>query len=224
MFMKHATISACEAMADRFSLITLEDPALKGAAWTPGEKIQIAMGSAFIARTYTLTEWDAVAGRARVIGYAHGDGPGSAWLHGLKPGDVCDIFGPRRSLDVSARPEPLAVYGDETSIGLAYALLHHDRARAVEGRFEVNDVDASRRVTAHLGLDHVLLFERKKDDAHLEGMEATLPALAAAGATFVLTGKATTIQRLRTRLKSFAVPARGIVTKAYWAPGKCGLD
>ena len=59
---------------------------------------------------------------------------------------------------------------------------------------------------------------------HLEEMEAALPALAAAGATFVLTGKAGTIQRLRQELKRQAVPAERIVAKAYWAPGKTGLD
>jgi hypothetical protein len=55
-------------------------------------------------------------------------------------------------------------------------------------------------------------------------MEATLPELIKAGASFVLTGKAGTIQRLRQRLKQHNVASRRIVTKAYWAPGKIGLD
>jgi hypothetical protein len=55
-------------------------------------------------------------------------------------------------------------------------------------------------------------------------MEATLPAHIAAGATFVLTGKASTIQRIRQSLKQQAVPTGRILTKAYWAPGKTGLD
>lgn len=38
------------------------------------------MGSAFVARTYTPIDWDPVAGRTRIRGYAHGDGPGSAWV------------------------------------------------------------------------------------------------------------------------------------------------
>jgi hypothetical protein len=55
-------------------------------------------------------------------------------------------------------------------------------------------------------------------------MEAALPALAVTDATFVLTGKASTIQRLRQSLTRQAVSSRRIVTKAYWAPGKAGLD
>lgn len=224
LFMRHATVAACETIADRFRLITLEGPALAGIAWTPGQKIQIAMGSAFVARTYTPIKWDPVAGRTRILGYAHGDGPGSAWIRGLEPGDECDIFGPRHSLDVSAVAGPLALLGDETSIGLARALLNEDRARAAVCRFEVDDVEASRRVTAHLGLDDTVLFGRTEGDAHVEGMKATLPALAAAGAVFVLTGKASTVQRLRQALKLQPVPAVRIVAKAYWAPGKAGLD
>ena len=167
---------------------------------------------------------DAVAGRTRILCYAHGDGPGVAWVRNLKSGGECDIFGPRRSLDVTDVPGPLAILGDETSIGLAHALLHQDRARAVECRFEVEDVEASRRVTAHLDLDDAVLFGRTEGDVHLDEMEATLPALVTADAAFVLTGRATTIQRLQQNLKRQGVPTRRIITKAYWAPGKTGLD
>ena len=224
LFMRHATVAAVETIADRFRLITLEGPALAGIAWTPGQKIQIAMGSAFVARTYTPIEWDPVAGRTRILGYAHGDGPGSAWVRGLEPGDECDVFGPRHSLDLSAAAGPLAILGDETSIGLARALRSSDRTGAVACRFEVDDVDATRRVMENLGLDDAALFARSEDGAHIRGIEAALPALDAAGATFVLTGKASTIQQLRLALKSRAVPAARIVAKAYWAPGKSGLD
>ena len=224
MFMRHATASACETIGDNFRLITLEGPALAGVAWTPGQKIQIAMGSAFVTRTYTPIEWDAVAGRISILGYDHGDGPGSAWVRGVKFGSECDIFGPRHSLDLSRTVGSLAIFGDETSIGLAHALLHHARARVVACRFEVDNVEASRCVTVRLGLDDAVLSGRSKSDMHLKEMEAALPALAAAGATFVLTGKAGTIQRMRQELKRQAVPAERIVAKAYWAPGKTGLD
>jgi NADPH-dependent ferric siderophore reductase len=55
-------------------------------------------------------------------------------------------------------------------------------------------------------------------------MMAALPAQVAAGASFVLTGKAGTIQHVRQGLRQLAVPASRIVAKAYWAPGKTGLD
>lgn len=225
LFMRHAIVTACETIADRFRLISLKGPALTGATWGPGQKIQIAMGSAFVARTYTPIDWDPAAGRTRILGYAHDDGPGSAWVRHVRPGDECDLFGPRRSVDVSAVTGPIALFGDETSIGLGVALATAVRAgAAISCRFEVDDVPASRRVMTHFGLKEAALFGREADGAHIAAIEATLPAFDAAGATFVLTGKAPTIQRLRQALKRQAVPATRIIAKAYWAPGKTGLD
>jgi NADPH-dependent ferric siderophore reductase len=225
LFMRHATVTACETIASRSRLITLEGTALAGITWAPGQKIQIAMGSAFVARTYTPIDWDPVAGRTRILGYGHGEGPGSAWVHDVRPGDACDLFGPRRSVDVSALAGPLALFGDETSIGLGAALATAVRAGAgLSCRFEVDDVAASRQVMARFGLKDAALLAREADDAHVTALEAALPAFDAAGATFVLTGKASTIQRLRRALKRQAVPTTRIIAKAYWAPGKTGLD
>lgn len=149
--MKRATVVNVEHVADNFQLITLEGEAITNVTCMPGQKIQITMGSAFVARTYTPIEWDAVVGRTRILGYAHGDGPGSAWIRGLKSGDTCDIFGPRRSSDISDAANPLAVFGDETSMGLAHALQPLNRARTVLCRFEVGEVEVGSCVTARLG-------------------------------------------------------------------------
>jgi len=224
LLMKRATVSAVEQLAGPFRLITLEGPALEGVGWTPGQKIQIAMGSAFTARTYTPIEWNPLTGRACILGYVHGDGPGSAWVRDVAPGDACDIFGPRSSLDASRMAGPLAVFGDETSIGLAHALAYQDRSRSVAGYFEVGDAESSCLASEQLGLDRVALFGRVPGEAHLDEMLDRLDGLAAAGASFVLTGKAGTIQQLRRELKRLGVPGNRIATKAYWAPGKTGLD
>jgi NADPH-dependent ferric siderophore reductase len=224
LLMKPATVVAIERLADRFRLITLEGSALEGVAWTPGQKIQISMGSAFVARTYTPIDWDPVSGRTRILGYAHGDGPGSAWVRRVEAGDECHMFGPRTSLDARHLSGPLAVFGDETSIGLARALLHQDLAREVVCHFELDDLAAGRQVTTQLRLDLAILHARRDGEAHLAEMEAALHALIAAGASFILTGKSGTIQRLRQSLNRQAVNAGRILSKAYWAPGKTGLD
>lgn len=224
LLMKNATVVAIERLDDRFRLITLAGSALAGISWTAGEKIQIAMGLAFVARTYTPLEWDPVVGRTRILGYADGDGPGSAWVTRIEPGDECSIFGPRTSLDARRLSGPLAVFGDETSIGIAHALLHEDPTREVVCHFEIDDPETARLITAHLRLDHAILHARTESDGHLAEMEAALPALIAAQASFILTGKAGTIQRLNQSLKRQAVASGRILAKAYWAPGKTGLD
>lgn len=221
---KRAAIVATERLTERFRLITLEGLGLQGADWKPGDKIQIAMGSAFMARTYTPMDWDAIAGRTRILGYAHGHGPGSAWIGGIEPGQPCDLVGPRRALDVSAATGPLAIFGDETSIGLGHAVQRQDRTRTVMCHFEVDSIDESRRVVARLGLDSVTLYPKSEDDTPIQAMDAALATLATTAATFALTGKATTIQRLRQSLKRHAVPPARVIAKAHWAPGKTGLD
>ncbi|WP_245413529.1 siderophore-interacting protein [Mangrovicella endophytica] len=224
LFMRAATVAAINDVADRFRLVTLQDDSLARVAWTPGQKVQITMGSAFVARSYTPIDWDAQRGRGRILGYAHGDGPGSAWLLGLRVGDGCNLFGPRRSLDVAGLRGPLAVFGDETSIGLGYALAQADQTRSVACYFEVSDEVSTGQAVTALGIGRVRLFARRSDETQIARMEAELPGLAEAGASFVLTGKAGTVQRLRQALKRHQVAANRIAAKAYWAPGKTGLD
>ncbi|MBN4683880.1 siderophore-interacting protein, partial [Pandoraea nosoerga] len=113
------------------------------------------------------------------------DGPGSSWVRDVAPGAMCDIFGPRGSLDAGRMHGPLAVFGDETSIGLAHALAYQTPGRVVAGYFEVGDVEGSCRVAEQLGLDRVALFARAADDAHVGEMELRLATLAAGGTGFV---------------------------------------
>ena len=224
LIMRRATVAACETIAGGFRLITFEGPALRGVAWLPGQKLQIAMADPFVTRTYTPIDWDASTGRTRIVGYAHGTGPGSTWVRDVKPGDECDVFGPRSSIDLRAISGPLAFFGDETSIGLACALSAEHPAWSATLYFELSDMKAGSDVLQHLGLRGAILFEKQMDDAHAEQMASALPSLAAGGAAFVLTGKSGTVQRLRQSLKRLDVPASRITCKVYWAPGKVGLD
>ncbi len=225
LLMKQARVVEVEPVAEGFRLITLESPEFTGLQWVPGQKVQISMGSAFVARTFTPIEWDASAGRTRILGVAHGHGPGSAWVRDVRPGDSCDVFGPRASLDVGNIDMPVLI-GDETSIGLAHAigLAGRPSAATLPCLFEVQAAAPAREAMARLHLDAAELFECTENDAHLEGIERRLPALDATGSTFVLTGKASTIQRLRRVLKDSGVASSRVLTKAYWAPGKAGLD
>lgn len=225
LMMKHARIVGSEALGERYRLVTLEGADLRGAEWIAGEFIQVAMGSAFRARAYTPIDWDAAAGRTRILGYVHGGGPGSAWIDGARPGDECDFFGPRRSLDVRHLSGPLAFLGDETAIGLAYALIHQNPSRRMVCHFEVDNAAASGAAIAGLGIAPVsTLHERQPDDGHLAALEDALAAGAGDNAHFVLSGKAGTVQRLRQALRQRGVASARILPKSYWAPGKAGLD
>jgi hypothetical protein len=134
------------------------------------------------------------------------------------------VFGPRASLDLGGVRGPIRVFGDETSIGLAHALQSSAPGRAVICRFEATAPDDAAQVVGRLGLHDAKIATRTAHEAHLDAIEAELPALAAGGATFVLSGRAQAMQRLRQALGRLSVPGGRVMTKAYWAPGKVGLD
>ena len=224
LFMKPAVVVECESLGDRFRIITLESAQFREVNWVAGQKVQIGMGAGFATRTYTPIEWDAIAGRTRIVGYAHDVGPGSAWVRDARPGDQCEIFGPRNSLDIPGASGPTALFGDETSIGLAHAVASRQPGNAVRSFLEVSSGADARRVLTSLRLGDVECFERQSGDSHLSEIERRMTPLVADGATFLLSGKASSIQRLHRALKGQGLPSARLAVKAYWAPGKTGLD
>jgi NADPH-dependent ferric siderophore reductase len=222
--MRPARVAAVETLSPHFRLVDLESEELRNVAWTAGQKVQVSMGSGLTARTYTPMSWDANSGRTRILTFAHGNGPGSRWASGLREGDTCQFFGPRRSLDLSDLESPVVLFGDETSFGLAAALRNSPQGAGATHVFEVSDVAESRPVLEAIGLGQATLIERIADDAHLAAAEAKLLRLAASGAHFVLTGKASSIQRVSRVLKAADVVSSRVRNKAYWAHGKIGLD
>ena len=75
-----------------------------------------------------------------------------------------------------------------------------------------------------IGVGQALLVERTANDTHLASAEAEVFRLAGDGAHFILTGKASSIQRVFRALKAAGVASSRMTTKAHWAPGKIGLD
>lgn len=222
-----AEIARVDTLSEGFRLITLAGTDLRAVAWEPGWAIRIDVGDG-VNRSYTPISWDAVAGEARILAFAHGEGPGAAWASKVRAGDVCRFLGPRRSLDLRELDEDLPfLFGDETSFGLARALSTRlGPSGAAVFLFEVSSVEAASRAWRSLGTQRAIFIQRAETDAHLEEVEArTLQILDEWVPTpFMLTGKATSIQRLGRSLANRGVASSRVRTKAYWAPGKTGLD
>ncbi|MGQ3026818.1 MAG: siderophore-interacting protein [Ferrovibrionaceae bacterium] len=219
LLMRPARVAGIETPSPRFRIVELQGEALRDVGWMPGQKVQIAIGSGLTSRTYTPMSWDEAAGSTRLLAFLHGDGPGSRWAAGLRAGDGCHLFGPRRSLDLTAPGAPLVLFGDETSFGLAASL-----RRDATLLFEAGDTGEAHAILAGIGIGHAMVLGRTVGDAHLLTMEAEIARHAATGAHFALTGKASSIQRLIRCLRSAGVGSSRISSKAYWAPGKTGLD
>jgi NADPH-dependent ferric siderophore reductase len=225
-----ATVVDVHQPADRFRLITLEGEALKNTQWRPGQKIQLRLGG-FKARTYTPVLWDRVEGVTQILTYLHyqmvATTPGTIWAGSARVGDRCSLSAPRESLNLPALQRPAFFFGDETSIGLARSL------KTTSGGFdgisfvlEASSPVESRKVLDTLNMPTISLVGRTRDDAHLSQVEALMlqTLQADASSQFVLTGKARSVQRLTQFLKAHQVPPSQIHSRAYWTPGKTGLD
>jgi ferric-chelate reductase (NADPH) len=226
LFTRQARVGGLRQVAERFTLVTLRGDSLRGVSWLPGQKVELPLGG-WTKRTFTPISWDATAGSTELLVYAHGEGPVARWVGGLAPGAACSMFGPRGSLDLGATERPALVFGDETSFGLAHALRFTPRgAEGAALLFEVTSRDASERALGAVGITDAVLVERQPGDAHLGALEKAAERLVGERSirAAVLSGKAASIGTLGRRLKALGLPRAEIRTKAYWSPGKTGLD
>lgn len=208
-----------------FRLITFGGDALRNVEWTPGDKVQVQLGG-WVQRTYTPIDWDGANGRTRILAYLHAGGPGAQWARSVGPGDTAVLFGPRKSITLAPSTAPIVLLGDETSLGLAAALTHHGKAPAVHVLLEVTAPADTSPALARLGIAGMRLCVRRANDGHVPELASQLSALLAcdAPADLVLTGNASTIQRVGRALKSTTNLVHKRHAKAYWARGKTGLD
>lgn len=225
LIMKPAKVVEVITLSENFRLIGFQSDALKGCSWTPGDKVQVKLDGGFITRTYTPISWDPIEGKTQFLAYCHGGGPGSKWAEQLKPGDQRQFFGPRRSIGFDGLPKSVVLFGDETSFALALALEGMiDQSTERHYIFEVTNRDEVSTVLDKLGLPQSKLIMRQPGDTHLDQVLHALGSAMQPTTAFVLSGKASTIQHLNRSLKAHGVEARRLRTKAYWAPGKVGLD
>lgn len=220
LFLRHGHVISNVAVGGDFHVIELGGAELQAVSWTPGEIVQVGMGG-FKARSYTPFAWDPEAGRAKLLVYTRAAGPGSAWASAVVPGTACEFFGPREALRHGVGESRVLLFGDETSFALALALTSRSAIKCV---FEADAPERSRPVLSALGLSDVNIFARTEMDAHLSALSRLFLTAAADADRVVLTGKASSIQRMRQALKQSNIVPHRLVAKAYWATGKTGLD
>lgn len=225
LFMRPATVVGTTDVSQNFRLIDFQGEALKDCTWSPGDKVQVKLEGGFITRTYTPIEWSSIEGRTQFLVYCHGSAPGNDWARHVAPGDERPFFGPRSSISLEGLSSPTILFGDETSFALALALERSSSAPTDRRYvFEVNDRQEAAAVLATLKLPSPILIERRSEDTHLAEIRTAAINGISPGSTFVLTGKASSIQHISLMLKGAGVGTRSLRTKAYWAPGKEGLD
>jgi ferric-chelate reductase (NADPH) len=216
----------CELLGGQFRLVRLQGEGFKGIKWIPGQAVQFFLGN-LTKRAYTPMDVNADAGSALFLFHLHGSGPGSSWAAALRAGDLCQVMRPKDSLDFTNIYQDTIFFGDDTSLAAAQALQGcHRKALGRRSVLEVDSKDAAHSVVSRLALDGLTLIQKEKDDAHLDKVLAKLVEHEQAfrSPQWVFTGQALSIQTVRKKLKAKGIePARSKV-RAYWSPGKTGMD
>ncbi len=218
LFARSAQIKENRLLAPGLQLITLQGDDLREVRWSPGDKLQVRLGSGMTMRTYTPISWDSESGTTSFLAHTLASGPGSAWARDVRSGQQVDVFGPRQSLDLQAfEARRGLLIGDETAIGLVMAW------RPAQALLEVGDLSSLQPLFASLG-PVVQGVARQEQDRHLPQLLASMLDLAGDDTQFVLAGRARTLQTLRHALRDAGIPGKRVLTRAYWAEGKAGLD
>ncbi|MBK9365286.1 MAG: siderophore-interacting protein [Deltaproteobacteria bacterium] len=217
LVLTEATITHNEALGP-YRRLSLRGEGLQAKTFEPGDKLQLLLPGDDV-RTYTPITW--ARGETSLLVYLHGETtPAPRWAQAAAPGDILRFVGPQRSL--SLPPGPVVLIGDETSIAVA-AALHLARPGQVKAVLSVADEHAARAAAAAVGLPSPTLLAREANtDAHHQAIAAAARAAGAPGRSIGLCGGAALIQGVRAALRAGGV--EGVKVKAYWAPGKVGLD
>lgn len=221
---KRVRVSKVEPLTERFVQIELSGEPLKKLQWNPGSKIQIDVTGEFTFRTYTPTQMNLENGTISLIVYRRPGNLVTEWIDRLKPGAACDVFGPRDSLNLSGLSGRVAVFGDETSIGIA-SVLKFEKPDDVENFFEAHSIDELGLVLKKLEMKAFAL-QREEGDQQINKLAERIITMNKESAfrSIFLTGRAKSIQKLRHLLKESGIEPQKMKARPYWADGRSGLD
>ena len=154
--LKAAVISEVENLSPRVRRIRLSGPSMVGFDWSPGDKIKVEAGDKL--RSYTPGRVDPVAGWMDVIFFLHGNGQASRWAAKAEVGEAVNYVGPTKSMPgASETPDWALFMGDETTIGLAAALLESlPETTQTFGAIELDEPDVPSVANFGLTLDTVI--------------------------------------------------------------------
>jgi ferric-chelate reductase (NADPH) len=224
-FLAQARVDAVDAISHQFRLITMSSEKFGAAPMQPAAKVRLNAGN-WEMRAYTPLSYDAMTDSVQILAYLHGDGPGCTWARSAVPGDTTHVMGLQESLKVMALSQPAVFFGDETSFAAAKTMQSHlAPGNATRFVFEVTSAGEAQAVIDRLHIRDAVCCLRQAEDTHIpcvvEAIQSGLADLATPH--LMLTGNGRSIQTIRGILRTGAGPIAYHV-KAYWAPGKTGLE
>ncbi|MEM9189751.1 MAG: siderophore-interacting protein [Myxococcota bacterium] len=207
--------SAVETLSPKLVRIEVQADAIGSLAWRPGDKIKVHVGDGAL-RSYTPSAVDVATGTMEMVAVIHGQGLGSAWAENLSVGDSVAFVGPKPSLaSVEGAPPWVAFFGDETTLGVAKAILAEVKpGTPILGAIEADDEDLGGCRRCGIPLSFVGrkdVYGRALVD-YLESVE-----LPTNDGVVWLSGEAGSLLELRRRLLERGVDRSQLRIKPYWS-------
>ncbi|MEM6346759.1 MAG: siderophore-interacting protein [Bacteroidota bacterium] len=178
-------------------------------------------------RHYTPSHYDKAKGVCEVLFYLHGYGPGSIWADRLEAGDQMKLMGPGGKMAYQFEQQRHFCFGDESSLGLCLNI--QSEAKKQGNAFKcLLELDAENQSWPEMIALEAELMGKSHEYAAQEALDyiEAWPQTSWAEwqeASFYLTGRAKSIQRLRKSLLNKGVSRKQIISSPYWAEGKKGL-
>lgn len=174
-------------------------------------------------RNYTVVFHDKENGFFDIIFHVHGKETGSQFMDNLKVGNELFISPPRGKKLYNPGIKQQFFFGDETSFGVAYALLPllNKNKHQFQFYFELDEVNNN--VPKLLELENYILFPKNASFRN-EKWTSNLPLFKTdewTNANFALVGNVKSVQTFRKVLKNKT--QGNIYSQGYWLEGKKGL-
>jgi NADPH-dependent ferric siderophore reductase len=136
---------------------------------------------------------------------------------------MCEVFGPRGSIDLRGLSGRVVFVGDEYGLGLACAL--RTVTRDVRYVFEATDPGELAAVLADLGFGETATVVLRSPDRSVVTQEAHDAAQASTRPfDLVVSGDAATVHAVRRNARQRPRRPTDTKARAYWAKGRTGLD
>ena len=206
-------VAEVQDLSPRVRRIRFSGETLTGLTWSPGDKVKLRLRG--VSRSYTPAMVDEDQGWMDVIFFLHGRGPATRWAAGAGVGTRAMLTKPEKSFKRGKKEPAWALFmGDETTLGLAQALLSALPSRTVVmGAIEITAGDAP--AVQGLGLPlSVAIRDDHYGDALVDWLtQATLPE---GDGVIWISGEAVTVRTLKKVLSERDLGKTSVKTKGYW--------
>lgn len=174
-------------------------------------------------RNYTVAYHNKENGVFDIIFHIHGNGVGSKFIESLKVSDELFISPPRGKKLYEQNEQRQFFFGDETSLGVAFAIFPLLKKNNHQFQFYFELDEENKSVPELLELENYTVFA-KNNSFRNEKWLNTLPLFQTQEwniANFALVGNAKSVQIFRKVLKD--KKQGNIYSQGYWLEGKKGL-